>query len=212
MITKELLDDVLNDDFDPDLASGLQQTCNAYGITTKEQIAAFLAQVAHESGHFKFRKENLNYSKQGLLKTFGKYFNEKDAELYARKPMNIANRVYANRMGNGGESSGDGWKYSGRGFLQITGKINTSKYAAFKEAPIDDVVAFLDTLDGACDSAGWYWYANKLNNYVDDFETLTKRINGGLIGYNERLELFHAFLNALPDQSNDDLQFEENWN
>jgi putative chitinase len=115
-------------------------------------------------------------------------------------------------MGNSSESSGDGWKFSGKGFLQITGKSNTSKYAAFKGASIDDTVAFLDTLDGACDSAGWFWHVNNLNNYVGDFETLTKRINGGLIGYNDRLELFHAFLNALPDQGNGDLPFEENWN
>lgn len=208
MITKELLDDVLHGDYEENLAHALQQTVDAYGIKSKLEIASFLAQVAHESGHFKFRKENLNYSKQSLLKTFKKYFNDKEAEIYARKPMAIANRVYANRMGNGDESTGDGWKYSGVGYLQLTGRDNISKYAEFKEADIDDALEYLQTLEGACDSAGWYWHSRGLNRFVDDFETLTKHINGGLIGYDDRVKLLNSFLDALHD---DEEELDPNW-
>ena len=210
MITTEIISEAFGINPPEYLAQNLQATCDAYGIKSRNEIAAFLAQIGHESGNFQFTKENLNYSKQGLLKTFPKYFNEKTAEQYARKPINIANRVYANRMGNGDESSGDGWIYAAKGFIQITGKSNYTSYAKDKGCSLDDITEFLQTPEGASDSAGWFWWKNKLNNYVDDFEMLTKKINGGLNGYDDRLQHYHKLLDILPDDEQQ--EYVEDWN
>jgi putative chitinase len=153
------------------------------------RLAGFLAQVAHESGDFNFVKENLNYSAKGLMGTFKKYFpTEELANQYAKQPAKIANRVYANRMGNGPEESGDGYKFCGRGLIQLTGKQNYTKFAADLGISIDETVAYLETPNGAVSSAGWFWDNNNLNQYCDkgDFVTLTKRINGGTIGIEDR--------------------------
>jgi putative chitinase len=164
------------------------------------RIASFLAQVAHESGGFNFTKENLNYSADGLQKVFGKYFPDAaTANSYARQPEKIANRVYANRMGNGNEASGDGYKFCGRGLIQLTGRDNYTKYAAAVKRELDDAVAYLETPAGAASSAGWFWDINKLNEFADkdNIIGMTKRINGGTNGLDDRLHLYNIALEAL---------------
>lgn len=164
------------------------------------RLAGFLAQTAHESGGYTLIKENLNYSVDGLRKIFGKYFpDDTIAKQYARQPEKIANRVYANRMMNGPESSGDGFRFRGRGLIQLTGRDNYTKFADALEMSIDDTVSYLETPAGAVSSAGWYWDNNKLNNYCDrnDFIGLTKRINGGTIGLSSRQHLYEVALDML---------------
>jgi putative chitinase len=153
------------------------------------RLAGFLAQTAHESGGYTAIKENLNYSAKGLMGTFKKYFPSEDiANQYAKKPERIANRVYANRMSNGDESSGDGYRFCGRGLIQLTGRANYTKFANDLGMSLEETVAYLETPNGAVSSAGWFWDNNKLNQYCDsgDFVTLTKRINGGTIGLEDR--------------------------
>lgn len=164
------------------------------------RAAAFVAQTAHESGGFNFVKENLNYSAKGLMGTFKKYFpNEAIAKEYERKPEKIANRVYANRMSNGDEASGDGYKFCGRGLIQLTGRANYTKFAQDLGISLDETVAYLETPEGAVSSAGWFWDNNNLNQYcdADDFVTLTKRINGGTIGLEDRQHHYHLALDLL---------------
>jgi putative chitinase len=165
-----------------------------------KRIASFLAQVVHESGGFNFTKENLNYSADGLQKVFGKYFPNADtATAYARQPEKIANKVYANRMGNGNETSGDGYRYCGRGLIQLTGKDNYTKYAAAVKKDLTEAVSYLETPAGAVSSAGWFWSANNLNDYADkgDIVGMTKRINGGTNGLDDRTALYNTALAAL---------------
>lgn len=165
-----------------------------------KRIAAFLAQTAHESGGFNAVKENLNYGAKGLATTFKKYFpTEASAKPYDRNPEKIANKVYANRMGNGPESSGDGFKYRGRGLIQLTGCDNYTRFAKALDKSIDDAVEYLETPEGAVASAGWFWDVNKLNVYCDknDFVGLTKRINGGTIGLEDRKHHYELALKAL---------------
>ena len=152
------------------------------------RIAGFLAQTSHESGKYKYLSENLNYSDKGLLKTFPKYFNDSNVMEYARKPEAIANRVYANRMGNGDEASGDGWKYCGRGLIQLTGKNNYQAFADSISMDIDLLAGYLVSYEGAVKSALWFWNKNNLNNTADagDLLMMTKKINGGTHGLAER--------------------------
>lgn len=164
------------------------------------RAAAFVAQTAHESGGFNFVKENLNYGAKGLATTFKKYFpTEADAKPYERQPEKIANRVYANRMGNGDEASGDGYRFCGRGLIQLTGRNNYTKFAADLGISVEDTVAYLETPAGAVSSAGWFWDNNNLNQYCDsnDFVTLTKRINGGTIGLEDRQHHYQLALKLL---------------
>jgi putative chitinase len=171
-----------------------------YGINTPERVAAFIAQCAHESGGFKFLKENLNYKAESLCKVFPKYFKTLDeARAYEKKPEKIANRIYGNRMGNGDESSGDGFRYCGRGLIQLTGKENYSWFAASLEIPVEEASEYLETFEGAVQSACWFWEENKLNQWADkkDILTLTKRINGGTIGLDDRIKHFNHALHVL---------------
>jgi putative chitinase len=171
-----------------------------YGINTPERVAAFIAQCAHESGGFKFLKENLNYKAESLLKVFPKYFKTLDeARAYEKKPEKIANKIYGNRMGNGNEASGDGWRYCGRGLIQLTGKENYSWFAASLEIPVEEASEYLETFEGAVQSACWFWEENKLNQWADkkDILTLTKRINGGTIGLDDRIKHFNHALHVL---------------
>jgi len=165
-----------------------------YGIETEIQVKMFLAQTAHESLGFTVLEENLNYSKTQLNKVFGKYFKNsgRDAALYARKPELIANIVYADRMGNGDTDSGDGWKYRGRGLIQLTGKNNHTAFAKHVKMPVSESLEYLVTPAGAAESACWFWKENDLNKFADkgDFRGLTKRINGGLNGIKHREELY----------------------
>jgi putative chitinase len=167
-----------------------------YEITTPQRVAAFLAQCAHESGGFVFLKENLNYKAPSLRKVFPKYFqDDATAAAYANKPEKIANRVYANRMGNGDESSGDGWRYCGRGLIQLTGKDNYTFFAASLDIPVEEAAEYLQTFEGAVQSACFFWEQNNLNQWADkgDILTLTKRINGGTIGLEDRIKHYeHA--------------------
>lgn len=165
-------------------------------IESPNRIAGFLAQTSHESGKYKFLVENLNYSDKGLLKTFPKYFNESNVMEYARKPEAIANRVYANRMGNGDEASGDGWKYCGRGLIQLTGKNNYQAFAISEQMNIEDVPDYLTTYVGAVRSALWFWNKNNLNVTADaeDLVMMTKKINGGTHGLAERTAEYKRIL------------------
>ena len=172
-----------------------------YDINTPQREAAFLAQCAHESGNFTALQENLNYRAVTLRKVFPKYFpTDAIAEQYASQPNKaelIANRVYANRMGNGDEASGDGYRYCGRGLIQLTGKSNYQAFADSIEMNIEDVPAFLETFEGAVQSAAFFWESNNLNQYADkdDILTMTKRINGGTIGLEDRIKHYeHAKL------------------
>ena len=174
----------------------LAQLLPEYEINTPQRMAAFLAQCAHESGGFTAIKENLNYRAVSLRKTFAKYFpTDELAQQYANKPQAIANKVYANRMGNGDEASGDGYRYSGRGLIQLTGKDNYFWFAASLEISPEAASEYMETFEGAAQSACWFWETNKLNQWADadDILTLTKRINGGTIGLEDRIKHYeHA--------------------
>ena len=175
-----------------ELANKYKTILDNYHINTPLRLAHFFAQIHHES-NLKPISENLNYSAKGLLSTFSKYFNANTANLNARKPENIANIVYANRMGNNGVN--DGWKYRGRGFIQITGKDN---YTMLSKDTRIDYLNNPDLLLNEADamiSALWFWNKNKLNTYADkdDVKGLTKRINGGYNGLDHRTELLNKY-------------------
>ena len=162
-----------------------------YGIDTPQRVAAFIAQAAHESGGFTALHENLNYRPETLQKVFPKYFSTADlANQYAHNQEAIANRVYANRMGNGDEDSGDGYKFHGRGAIQLTGKANYEAFAKAVEMDLDAAVEYTKTPEGAIMSAGWFWDANHINKISDDIHATSRRINGGDNGLQERIELY----------------------
>jgi len=174
-----------------------------YEINTPQRIAAFMAQCAHESGGFTALKENLNYKPATLRKLFAKYFpTDALAEEYCAKPNKqeaIASRIYASRMGNGDEASGDGYKYCGRGLIQLTGKSNYIAFADSLEITPEEASEYLATFEGAAQSACWFWESNKLNQWADkgDILTLTKRINGGTIGLEDRIKHYEHALHVL---------------
>ena len=181
----------------------LSQLLPDYNINTPNRIAAFVAQCSHESAGFTALKENLNYRWQSLRKIFPKYFpTDEIAQQYANRPNKqeaIANRVYANRMGNGPEESGDGYRYCGRGLIQLTGKNNYSWFAASLEINVEEASEYLETFEGAAQSACWFWETNNLNQWADsgDILTLTKRINGGTIGLDDRIKHYQHALHVL---------------
>jgi putative chitinase len=177
----------------------LQLATAKFNITTPLRLCHFLSQCSHESGNFVAIRENLNYSIKGLMGVFGKYFTtEAVAKLYERQPQKIANRVYANRMGNGDEASGDGYNYRGRGYIQLTGKDNYKAFATFIG---EDVVAQPDLVATKypLTSAGFFFNKNKLWSICDKGETieviteLTKRINGGTNGLDDRIAKFRLY-------------------
>lgn len=160
-----------------------------YEINTPEREAAFLAQICVESNNLTALHENLNYSAEGLMRVFHKYFpSEPYTRGYVRKPENIANKVYANRFGNGPEESGDGWKYRGRGAIQITFHDNYKTLSEAIGVDMDSITDYLETREGAIESACWYWTRKGLNELADigDFDKITLRINGGMNGSAER--------------------------
>lgn len=170
-----------------------------YGINTPLRIAHFMAQIEHESG-LKPVSENLNYSVIGLLGTFEKYFEGTGIAIeYARKPERIANRVYANRMGNGNEASGEGWKYRGRGFIQITGKENYFHLQVDTDLPVLKNPDLLLEEANAMLSACWFWKKKGLNSLADKdlIKAITKRINGGYNGIEHRKELLKKWKKEL---------------
>jgi putative chitinase len=178
----------------------------SFGVNTPLRLAHFLAQCGHESGGFRLTQENLNYSAKGLMGIFKKYFlkadkktlDEAKANAYARQPQKIANLVYGNRMGNGPESSGEGFKFRGRGYIQLTGKQN---YTAFDAAVPDDILANPDLVSTkhALASAAWFWKKNGLNLIADTGSStevvtkITKRVNGGTIGLADRIKHFKEY-------------------
>lgn len=171
-----------------------------YEIDSPERVAAFLAQCAHESGGFTAIKENLNYKAESLMKVFPKYFPSKElAEQYAHNQEAIANRVYGNRMGNGDEHSGDGYAYCGRGLIQITGHDNYKAFADSLSSSTEEIIEFLQTFEGCVQSACWFWETNDLNSLADagDIKAMTKRINGGYIGLEDRIKHYEHALEVL---------------
>ena len=174
-----------------------------YKVNTLLRLSHFLAQCGHESANFRAVKENLNYSAEGLNKTFKKYFPTlESAKDYARQPERIASKVYANRMGNGNEASKNGFKYLGRGFIQLTGKAN---YLEFDKSVPEDIMANpeLVATKYPLASAAWFWHKNGLNAIADKGATdavvksITKRVNGGTIGLEDRIQHFNEFYSLL---------------
>jgi len=173
-----------------------------YNIDTVPRAAAFIAQCAHESANFKFLKENLNYKAESLMRVWPSRFpNMAVAQQYAMQPEKIANKVYSDRMGNGSEASGDGWRYAGKGLIQLTGKDNYTRFAESIETPVEEIPDYLQTFEGAVQSACWFWEVNNLNQWADagDILTLTKRINGGTIGLEDRKKHYDHALHVLGD-------------
>ncbi len=162
-------------------------------LNTLNRISAFIAQTAHESAEYNAVVENLNYSKEGLMKVFHKYFpTEELASQYARNPSRIASKVYANRMGNGPEETGDGFKFRGRGFIQLTGKDTYKKFGDFCGKDLLSDQDYLTTMEGAVKSAHWFWTTRNLNVAADmaDIKIMTKTINGGYNGLEERTKIY----------------------
>lgn len=191
---------ITNNQYVNDWYAALNTLLPDYDINTVPRVAAFVAQCAHESGGFKMLKENLNYRAVTLRKIFPKYFpTDALAEQYAGKQELIANKVYGNRMGNGDESSGDGFRYCGRGLIQLTGKNNYMAFAESIETPVEEIPEFLGTFEGAVQSACWFWETNNLNQWADqgDILTLTKRINGGTIGLEDRIKHYNHAMHIL---------------
>lgn len=176
----------------------LSDTCIKFNINNELRLIHFLAQCDHESGGFKIVKENLNYSEAGLLKTFPKYFNSITAKEYAHQPEKIANKVYANRMGNSNEESGNGYRYSGRGYIQLTGKNN---YKAFNKFVKDDILISpsLIATKYPLMSAAWFFDNNNIwkicdqGSSVEVITKVSKIVNGGTNGLDERIKLFNKY-------------------
>jgi putative chitinase len=177
----------------------LPDTMAKFEINTPLRLSHFLAQAGHESGNFRLVKENLNYSAKGLMGIFKKYFpTEALAKSYERKPEKIANKVYGGRMGNGDEASGDGAKFCGRGYIQLTGKTNYQAFFKSMELDVDSDPTLVAT-KYALASAAWFWSKNGLNKLADGGATeavvtsITKRVNGGTIGLSDRILHFNEF-------------------
>ena len=181
----------------------IPEVMEKFQINTPLRLCHFLAQCGHESNNFKAVSENLNYGAKGLMGIFKKYFPTEALALeYERKPEKIANKVYANRMENGDEASGDGYKFRGRGFIQLTGKTN---YKAFDKVVSEDILANPDLVATKYPllSAAWFWDSRKLNvdsdkGAGDDVVTaITKKVNGGTIGLDDRIKHFKEFYGLL---------------
>ena len=170
-----------------------------YDISTPARMAAFIAQTAHESGGYTALHENLNYQAASLCRVWPSHFNAGNADQYAHNPERIANRAYSGRMGNGDEASGDGWRVCGRGLIQLTGKSNYQAFADSVQMSIDDVPAYLQTFEGAIQSACFFWENTNLNAVADtgDIEHMTKIINGGTLGLEDRTARYNHALQVL---------------
>jgi putative chitinase len=199
MITKDQLQSFF-EDTDEEVIDAFVEPLNKamehFEINNPNRIAMFLAQVGHESAGLTATKENLNYKAASLLKVFPKYFRDKNPEEYAHNPEKIANLVYSNRMGNGDEDSGDGYKYRGRGLIQLTGHDNYKHFSDSMGIDVDEAVTYLESPEGAAMSAAWFWNSRHLNAVADagDILKATKLINGGTIGLEERKELYEEAL------------------
>jgi putative chitinase len=189
LVNEQMLCTITTPELAAKWADALNETCERFAIDSPFRIAGFLSQTAHESGGFKFVKENLNYSAASLMRVWPSRFPTLEiAQAYAMNPEKIANKTYSSRMGNGDEASGDGWKYIGRGLIQLTGKNN---YVAYSMACDNEALTKPEIVEQpkyAAESAGWFWDVNKLNTLADaqDVVGMTKRINGGTHGLDDR--------------------------
>lgn len=187
----------------PELArkysASLDKAMSEFDVNTKNRQTMFLAQLLHESNMLTDLTENLNYSELGLVKVFKNHFDRNSAKRYARQPERIANRVYANRMGNGNEMSGDGWRFRGRGLIQLTGRENYVNCGKGLGVDLLKNPDYLLTPEGSARSAGWYWKSRKLNSSADakDITTNTRIINGGSNGLEHRTSLYRKLLTLL---------------
>ena len=170
-------------------------------VDTAERVAMFVAQCGHESGGFRVLSENLNYSAKALDAVFGKYFARggRDANEYARQPEKIANVTYANRIGNGDTESGDGWRFRGRGVIQLTGRANYADFGKTIDMTAEEVIDYVTTIKGALESACWFWDTRKINAMADnqDIVAMSKKVNGGTVGLEDRKKHFKHFLDVL---------------
>jgi putative chitinase len=200
ILTLDQLKQMVKNPYTAHWHEALDQLLDDYEINTPLRVAHFVAQCAHESGNFVFIKENLNYRAASLMTTFKKYFPTLElAQQYEKRPEKIANRVYASRMGNGDEASGDGWRYCGRGLIQLTGKDNYTFFAGSLGIPVEEAADYLSTFEGAAQSACWFWEQNNLNRFADanDVRGLTRAINGGYIGLEDRIKHTEHALHVL---------------
>lgn len=181
--------------------SAMLEILPMWDINTIERVAGFVAQCGHESRNFSVLTENLNYSAAALNKIFPKYFRRagRDAQAYHRQPEKIANVIYANRMDNGDTNSGDGWRFRGGGLIQLTGRYNYTEFAEDVEMSVEEAVDYVRTKKGALDSACWFWDENNINKHCDNMDILkmTKRINGGTIGLDDRKKHWAHALDVL---------------
>ena len=176
-----------------------------YEINTVKRMSAFISQCAHESGNFSTIKENLNYKAATLRRVFPKYFStDEQAQKCAGKPEIIANIVYANRMGNGSIESGDGYRYCGRGLIQLTGKNNYATFAKHAGLDLPSIQPYLETIKGSTHSACWFWSTNNLNMLADkeDVLSITKRINGGINGLEDRIAQYTRIHTLISQENN----------
>lgn len=202
MITIELFKKCFPENKTPELwVSALNKILPKYEINTRMRLSAFLAQCGHESGSFTQVIENLNYSAKALTTTWPKRFPTGIAEQYARQPEKIGNRAYADRMGNGAEASGDGFKFRGRGCIQLTGKDSYKAFGASLGLSLEEVIPYLETKEGAVESACFFWKNNNLNAIADtgNVLTMTKRINGGINGLEDRNNRYTKIIVLLKD-------------
>lgn len=203
MITIDQFEKMIPTNKSPDEWYGIaMELFPLYGLTTRDRIAGFMAQAGHESGDFKTLQENLNYSETALLKTFSRYFTKETAKQFARKPEMIANRVYddanrTNKLGN--TQPGDGWKFRGRGLIQLTGRWNYEKFGKTIGKTAEETAAYMETKRGAMESALWYWKTNNLNRFADanDIQGMSRAVNGGDNGMSDRVSRYSRNKNAL---------------
>jgi putative chitinase len=201
-LTKEKIIHILHGNADAAAwADAALEILPKYEINTPNRIAGFFAQCGHESMNFTALSENLNYRAETLEKLFSKYFSKagRNAADYAKKPEKIANVIYAIRMGNGDTASGEGYLFRGRGVIQLTGKDNYSAFASSIKMTLPDVIEYVQTKKGALESACWYWNSRKLNIACDenDIVKMTKLVNGGIIGLEDRRKHYEQALAVL---------------
>ena len=182
----------------PEVWINALETLQQHGVEQKEQVAAFCQQIGHESHDMTVLEENLNYSADGLLRVFPKYFDELTAKALARKPEDIANVVYANRMGNGSTSQGDGWKFRGRGVLQITGKFNYTdcSNALYGDNTLLENPDLLKDPSVQIKAALWFWKKNGLKD-IRDITLIQKKVNGGTVGLEDRISRYERAMRVL---------------
>jgi putative chitinase len=202
MLTKEKIVHLLHGNPEAEAwADAAMEILPKYEISTPNRVAGFFAQCGHESAGFKVLEENLHYRAETLDKIFPKYFKNagRDASAYAKQPEKIANVVYASRMGNGDTASGDGYKFRGRGPIQLTGRDNYTAFGKTVGLTAEEVIDYIQTKKGALESACWYWKSRNLNSACDenDIVKMTKLINGGTIGLEDRKKHYNEALAIL---------------